>query len=148
MVLATFLSKIIDYWMPKMHKTPIKARFIIASPKSSIKPLVSAITSIFHLFFRQMQTYNDKPRLFTRVNTFWVVQNNKSVIDAMNGLNKRRKATSASSFDFSILYTKLTHNIILMVLNSLINFCFDGGENKYITVKNYGARWVKISKIM
>ena len=26
------------YWMPKMHKNPIKARFIIASPKSSIKP--------------------------------------------------------------------------------------------------------------
>ena len=27
------------YWMPEMHKNPIKARFIIASPKSSIKPL-------------------------------------------------------------------------------------------------------------
>ena len=27
------------YWMPKkMHKNPIKARFIIASPKCSIKP--------------------------------------------------------------------------------------------------------------
>ena len=25
------------YWMPKMHKNPVKARFIIASPKSSIK---------------------------------------------------------------------------------------------------------------
>ena len=29
-----------------------------------------------------------------------------------------------------------------MVLNSLIGFCFDGGECKYITVNNYGARWV------
>ena len=27
------------YWMPKMNKNPIKARFIIAPPKSSIKPL-------------------------------------------------------------------------------------------------------------
>ena len=61
----------------------------------------------------------------------------------MNGLNKRRKATSVSTFDFSILYTKLPHNKLLMVLNSLIDFCFDGGENKYITVNNYGARWVK-----
>ena len=32
------------YWMPKIHKNPIKARFIIASPKSSIKPLASTIT--------------------------------------------------------------------------------------------------------
>ena len=30
-----------------------------------------------------------------------------------------------------------------MILNSLIDFCFDGGESKYITVNNYGACWVK-----
>ena len=65
----------------------------------------------------------------------------------MNGLNKRRKATSVSNFDFSTLYTQLPHNKLLMVLNSLIDFYFDG-ENKYITVNNYGASWVKISKIM
>ena len=29
-----------------------------------------------------------------------------------------------------------------MVINSLIDFCFDGGECKYITVNNYGARCV------
>ena len=86
------------YWMPKMHKNPIKAGFIIASPKSVIKPLVRTITSIFRLFFRQIQTYNDKCMLFTGVNTFWVTQNNKPVIDAMNELNKRRKATSFSTF--------------------------------------------------
>ena len=133
--------------MPKMHKNPIEARFVIASPKSSIKPLARTITSVFRLFFRQIQTYNDKCRFFTGVNTFWVVQNNKPVIDAMNGLNKRRKATSVSTFDFSTLYNKLSHNKLLMVLNSLIDFYFDG-ENKYITVNNYGASWVKISKIM
>ena len=30
-----------------------------------------------------------------------------------------------------------------MVLNSLIDFGFDGRESKYITVNNYEARWVK-----
>ena len=131
------------YWMPKMHKNPIKARFIIASPKSSIKHLARSITPIFHLFFRQIQTYNDKYSFFTGVNSFWVVQNNKSVIDAMNGLNKQRKAISVLTFDFSTLYTKLPHNKILMVLNSLIDFCFDGGECKYVTVSNSRVRWVK-----
>ena len=133
----------IMYWIPKMHKNPIKARFIIASPKSSIKPLARTIISIFRLLFRQIQTYNGKCRFFTGVNTFWIVQNNKPVIDAMSGLNKRRKAISVSTFDFSSLYTKLPHNKLRMVLNSLIDFCFDGGESKYITVNNYGARWVK-----
>ena len=60
----------------------------------------------------------------------------------MNGLNKRMKATSVSNFDFSILYTKLPHNKLLMAVNSLIDFCFNGGECNYITVNNYGARWV------
>ena len=131
------------YWMPKMHKNPIKARFIIASPKSSIKPLARTITSVFRSFFRQIQTYNDKCRCFTGVNTFWVLHNNKPVIDPMNGLNKWKKATSVSTFDFSTLYSKLPHNKLLMVLNSLIDFYFDGGECKYITVNNHGARCVK-----
>ena len=70
--------------MLKMHKNPIKARFIIASPKPSIKSLARTITIIFRLFSRQMQTYNDKCRFLTGLNTLWVVQNNKSVIDAVN----------------------------------------------------------------
>ena len=39
------------YWMLKIHKNPIKARFIIVSPKSSIKYLARTITSTFRLFF-------------------------------------------------------------------------------------------------
>ena len=35
------------------------------------------------------------------------------------------------------------YNKLLMVLNSLIDFCFDGRESKYITVNNYGACWIK-----
>ena len=61
----------------------------------------------------------------------------------MNWLNKWRKGTSVAAFDFSTMYTKLPHNKRLMVCNSLIDFCFDGGECKYIAVNNYGARWVK-----
>ena len=61
----------------------------------------------------------------------------------MKEFNKRRKATSVSTFVFSTLHTKLPHNKLLMVPNSLIVFYFDGGESKYITVNNYAACWVK-----
>ena len=61
----------------------------------------------------------------------------------MNERKKHRKTTSVSVFDFSTLYTKLPHKKLLMVLNSLIDFCFDGGESKYVTVNSYGAHWVK-----
>ena len=92
---------------------------------------------------RKIQAYNNKCRFLTGVNTFWVLQNNKPVIDAISKLNKRRKSNSIPTFDFSTLYTKLSHKKLLMVLNSLINFSFDGGENKCITVTSYGAHWVK-----
>ena len=64
-----------------------------------------------------MQTYNDKCSFLTGVNTFCVVQNNRSVIDTMNKLTKRRKATYDS--------------------------WFDGGESKDITVNSNGALWIK-----
>ena len=38
------------YWMPKMHKNPIKARFTTASPKSSIKPLARTKHQFFICF--------------------------------------------------------------------------------------------------
>ena len=129
------------YWMPKLHKTPIKARFIIASPKSSVKPLAKVITSAFRLFYRQIENYNTKCRYFSGVNTFWVVQNNKPVVDAMLKLNKRNKAKSISTFDFSTLYTKLPHDKLLNVLFKLIDFCFDGGTHKFLIFTKYGARW-------
>ena len=64
-------------------------------------------------------------------------------MDTMNKLITHRKANSMSTFDFSTLDTKLQYNKLLIVLNNLINFCFDEGENKYITVCSYGVHWVK-----
>ena len=57
----------------------------------------------------------------------------------MKKLDKQRKSTSVSTFDFSTLYAKLPHNKLLMVLSSLTYFFFDEGENKYIIVNIYGA---------
>ena len=45
------------YWILKMHKNPIKARFIIASPKFYIKSSARTITSIFGVF---LDKYNHK----------------------------------------------------------------------------------------
>ena len=42
----------------------------------------------------------------------------------------------------TFLLCKVNCHIINLVLNGLIDFYFDGGECKYITVNNYGARWV------
>ena len=40
------------YCIPKNHKTPMKERFIVASPVCSIKPLTKSLTSLFRDFFQ------------------------------------------------------------------------------------------------
>ena len=47
-----------------MHKSPVGERFIIASPKCYLKPLLKDATSILKLFQKQIQAYNDKERIW------------------------------------------------------------------------------------
>ena len=84
------------YWLSKINKTAIKARFIVIYRKSSIKPLAT-LHQHFNFFIN---------RFTAGVNTIWVVQFNRTTIDIINKLNKRNKAKSISAFDFSTLYTK------------------------------------------
>ena len=48
------------YWTPKLHKNPSKARFIIAAPKCSVKPLSKAVTAALKLMYKQVENYNYK----------------------------------------------------------------------------------------
>ena len=130
------------YWLPKMHKTPCKFRFIIAAPKCSIKPLNKAITAILKLLFHQIQRYNEKSYFYSGVKTFWVVQNNEEILGSIRKLNKGHRAKRVSTFDFSTLYTNIPHNKLIAVLNELIDFCFQGREDKLIAITKYGAKWV------
>ena len=43
----------------------------------------------------------------------------------MNQLNNLRTTTTILSLNFSTLYSKFQHNKILLVLNSLVDFCID-----------------------
>ena len=133
------------YWTPKLHKNPIKFRFITAAPNCSIKPLSKAITKIFRLFFRQVETHNAKSFFFSQVKTFWVIQNNEHVINAIKKLHKRNSVRSMSTFDFSTLYTKIPHEKLIEVMNSITEFCFQGGLHDTISFSlssKSNARWV------
>ena len=98
------------YWLPKVHKIPIKARFIVAYPKPSIKSLAKVVTiSAFQLFSKQIENFYIICRFCSGVNTFWALQNDRPVIDTINKLNKRSKAKSIFTFHFSTLNKKLLH---------------------------------------
>jgi len=135
------------YWLPKLHKSPIKAWFIIASKKCSVKTLSKDITSIFKLAYNQVDRYNQKASTFSGINTFWVVQNSQPIISAKSKVNSKKNAKTISSFDFSTLYTKIPHEKLYEELSQVLKFVFKGGNKKVISINKHGtARWTTSSK--
>ena len=41
------------------------------------------------------------------------------------------------------LYTKIPHDKLISVLNSIVDFCFNGGKCDYLAINDFGAKWVK-----
>ena len=131
----------IMYWMPKMHKTPSGARFIIASSKCSTKPLSKNISHIFKLMFEQIQNYHLKSKFYSNINSFWVVKNSFPVIERLDKINQRKGAKCISTYNFSTLYTNIEHSSLIKELNDIIDFTFKGGNKKSILVFNDKAVW-------
>ena len=137
------------YWMPKMHYTPCRKRFIIASSHCSTKPLSKIISKIFKHIFNQIQNYHTKCTFYKNYNKFWVIQNSFPVLKKLDEVNLKKKAREISTFDFSTLYTKLPHDDLIRVLHEMVDFAFNGGRfknkgsRKYLTVFNTYSYWTK-----
>ena len=130
------------YWTPKLHKNPVKHRFIIASKTCSTKTLSKNVSSIFSLFQRQISAYHQKTHFYTGIKSYWIVNDRRPILKAVDRSVARRSARSLTSFDFSTLYTKIPHDKLIMVLNGIIDFAFRGGKRENICVSKSGiASW-------
>ena len=131
------------YWTPKLHKNPVKFRFIIASKRCTTKTVSKNLSSIFTLFQKQIDTYNKKSHYFSGIKQYWIVNNREPVLNAVKRSWARRTAKCVTSFDFSTLYTKIPHDKLIDVLNKIINFAFQGGTRSKISIHKSGtASWV------
>ena len=133
----------IMYWMPKMHYTPSRARFIMSSAKCSTKLISAVVSTAFRLIFSQIQNFHEKSTFYKNYNRFWVINNSKPLIEKLSVINTRKKACEISTFDFSTLYTKLPHDDLIKVLNCHIDFVFDGGPKKYLGFNGRKVFWKK-----
>ena len=50
----------ITYWLPKIHKTPVSARFAVASYYCSTSPLSDTISKIFKMIFDTVKGFHKK----------------------------------------------------------------------------------------
>ena len=135
------------YWLPKMHKSPIGSRFIIASKECTTKKLSKLVTAAFKLVYKSIESYHKKVEFFSGIHSFWVIQNNLPVIKSLDKINKINAAKTVSTFDFSTLYTNIPHDKLIKVLNHIIDFAFKGKQFQNISVNEFvQPRWCKISK--
>ena len=137
----------IMYWIPKMHKHPSASRFIIASKKCSTKQISKAVSNAFKLIFHQIENFHKKAKFLKNYNKFWILQNTEPILDIIKNINRRKRAKSISTYDFSTLYTKLPHDKLIIELCKLIDFVFEAGDKNYIKINRWGkAYWGKKSK--
>ena len=63
---------------------------------------------------------------FSGVKSFWSIQNNQSVTEAIKKLNSRNKVLSIASYGFSTLDINIQQNKLKNVMRELITFSFKG----------------------
>ena len=134
----------IMYWIPKMHKSPIGHRFIVASKICCTKQVSKAVSNVFKLIFGQVESFHRKAKFESPYSKFWILQNVDPVIEKLKQINKKKNAKSIATYDFSTLYTKIPHDDLISRLKKLINFTFDAGDAKFVKISQRGdASWSK-----
>ena len=118
------------YWLPKLHKTPYKARFIANSSSCTTTELSKFLTSCLTAVKNHVIRYCEKVYERSGKNLFWSIKNS---VEVLNKLKPRGfRATSLSTYDFSTLYTTLPHNLIKEKLINLIEWTFKREGSPYI----------------
>ena len=108
------------YWTPKLHKSPVKHRFIAGSSKCTTKQLSSLLTKILTVMKTGLEKYCSIKTSHTGVNNMWILKNSTNLLSSLSHLGVHR-ATSIQTFDFSTLYTSIPHDLLKSRLNSIIN---------------------------
>ena len=118
------------YWLPKLHKTPYKARFIANSSSCTTTELSKLLTSCLTAVKNHVIRYCEKVYERSDKNLFWSIKNSGEVLIKLKSIGFR--ATSLSTYDFSTLYTTLPHNLIKEKLINLFEWTFKKEGSPYI----------------
>ena len=133
------------YWLPKIHKTLVGVRFIVASYYCSTNPLSDTISKIFLMVFNTVESSHNKSFFYSGCKKFWVLQNSFPIGTKLKKINDKKKAKSISTFDFSTLYTTILHKLLLKVLSETINFVFKlKSENALASLKHLSIGLLRV----
>ena len=126
------------YWTPKLHKSPVKHRFIAGSnsSKCTTKQLSNLLTIILTVIMTGLEKYYSIKTSHTGLNNMWIIQNSTNLLSSLGHLGVHR-ATSIQTFDFSSLYTYIPHDLLKSRMNNIINSAFKHkiGATRYTHIK-------------
>ena len=124
------------YWTPKLHKSPMKHRFIAGSSKCTTKQLSNLLTKILTVIKTGQEKYFSIKTSHTGVNNIWILKNSTNLLSSLNHFGVHR-ATSIQTFDFSTLYTSIPQDLLKSRMNSVINnaFKYKNGATRYTHIK-------------
>ena len=92
------------YWIPKLHKTPYKERYIAGSATCSTKELSIHLTKTMSAVKEGQQKYCETVYSRSGINHMWILKNSKDLLDNLKSRSFSR-VSSIKTFDFSTLYT-------------------------------------------
>ena len=129
-----------------MHKNPVGARFIVASKNCSTKPLTEVISNVFKLLYKHVESFHNKSHFYSSFKKFWVVQNSFPIVEQLDKMNSKKNAKRISTFDFSILYTTIPHNLLIDVLSEIIDLVFKSNHRNKIGFSSSSVYWTSKGK--
>ena len=121
------------YWIPKLHKTPYKERYIAGSSTCSTKELSIHLTKIPSAVKEGQQKYCETVYSRSGINHMWILKNSKDLLDNLKS-RSFSQVSSIKTFDFSTLYTTLPHDKLKTRLKETIHKAFSH--------RNYGSNFV------
>ena len=127
------------YWIPKLHKTPYRARFIAGSSSCTMTRLCKLITECLQLVRSHCTTYCKTIRERTGVNCMWIINNSLDVIRALE--EKQLSLNHVSTWDFSTLYTSLLHAQLKKQLHDLLERVLNTKGKSFIATNNFRTFW-------
>ncbi len=129
------------YAIPKIHKNPVKFRFIVAAKHCVSKETAKIVTKILKLVMKIHRNYCDAIKNYTGINRMWITESTKDILDDIDHLNHKKGNKTVSTFDFSTLYTNINLEDLKEKLNWIICKAFKGGTNQYIRLSHSVARF-------
>ena len=110
-------------WTSKLHKTPFKHRFIAGLSKCTTKELSCLLTKILTTIKDGLSRYCNTKMSRNGVNNMWILKNSTSLLSSPEKLDVRYSKLG-QTFDFSTLYTSISHDLLKSCISTLIRNSF------------------------